>query len=174
MSGTTYEERVAARQASRPAIEADHKAGRHDDLEGYVDNCPACEAEEEAQNAKEEAESRARLKAERKAEREAARVRAAWLRANPDAIAWRCASCGAEFTDGAADEGQGASTSAARAARRSPAPAPPMATPTAARSAGTSDRSSPTSRVRSAKKESLSRSGPMTTRTPDLGLHRRA
>jgi DNA-directed RNA polymerase subunit RPC12/RpoP len=89
-----------------PPCEDDH--GRHAGLEEFVVGCAGCEAAEEALNAALEAEYAARLKADRKAEREAARLRAAWLAANPEAIAWRCAGCDAEFTDADADQGQGA------------------------------------------------------------------
>lgn len=79
-----------------PLCEADH--GRHADLEEYVAFCASCEAAEAAQ----EADYAVRVKAERKA-----RARDAWIAANPDAIAWRCASCEVEFTDADADQGQG-------------------------------------------------------------------
>jgi predicted RNA-binding Zn-ribbon protein involved in translation (DUF1610 family) len=105
---TTYEQRVAAREAGRPTLQGDHEAGKHSDLEEFIDNYPLCEVAEEALNAKEEAEYAARLKVERKEAREAARVRAAWIKANPDAIAWRCAGCDAELTDAETDQDQGA------------------------------------------------------------------
>ena len=91
----------------RAAHRADHEAGRHADREEYVTGCPLCDAEEAAAEANERAASKATAAAERRAERDAARVRAAWLAANPDAIAWRCASCGEEFRDGGADQDQG-------------------------------------------------------------------
>ena len=88
-----------------PPCEDDH--GRHVGLEESVVGCASCEDAEEALNAKEEAEFAVRRKAERKAAREEARLRAAWLAANPEAIAWRCEGCEAEFTDEDADQGQG-------------------------------------------------------------------
>jgi DNA-directed RNA polymerase subunit RPC12/RpoP len=104
----------------RAAREAEHEAGRHADPafvattdryivgNAYVVGCPLCEAEDDALEAELDAEEALRAKAERKAEREAALLRAAWLRDNPDAIAWRCTECSAEFTDDAAGDGQGA------------------------------------------------------------------
>ena len=94
--------------AYRAARKADHETGTHEGLEEFVAGCPLCQVAEEELNAREEAEYAARLKVERKAEREAARARAAWLRDNPDAIAWHCTSCEAELTDDGADQGQGA------------------------------------------------------------------
>jgi DNA-directed RNA polymerase subunit RPC12/RpoP len=92
MTRLTAEDRAARR--------ADHEAGSHADLDLFVFGCPPCEAEEEARHG-------ARLKAQRQAEREGAMVRAAWLASSPDAIAWRCVSCGAELTNAEADQGQG-------------------------------------------------------------------
>jgi DNA-directed RNA polymerase subunit RPC12/RpoP len=102
------------------ALAAEHKAGKHAAAtldadyvigDGYFSGCPRCWADVDALTAKLEAEEAASLKAYRKAalaaEREEARVRAAWIKANPDAIAWRCAECSAEFTDADADQGQG-------------------------------------------------------------------
>jgi predicted RNA-binding Zn-ribbon protein involved in translation (DUF1610 family) len=91
----------------RSAHRADHEAGRHADREEYVTHCPLCDAEVEAAEGNERAASKATAAAERRAERDAARVRAAWLAANPDAIARRCASCGVELTEDEADQGQG-------------------------------------------------------------------
>jgi rubrerythrin len=91
----------------RSAHRADHEAERHADREEYVTGCPLCDAEEEAAEANDRSASKATAAAERMAERDAARVRAAWLAANPDAVAWRCASCGVELTEDEADQGQG-------------------------------------------------------------------
>ncbi len=101
------EEYVTGCPLCEAAREADHNAGRHADLQEYVRGCPLCDAEEEAAEANERAASKATAAAERRAERDAARVRAAWLRDNPDAIAWRCASCGVELTEDEADQDQG-------------------------------------------------------------------
>ena len=91
----------------RAAHRADHEAGQHADREEYVTGYSLCDAEEEAAEGNDRAASKATAAAERRAERDAARVRAAWLAANPDAIAWRCASCGVELTEDEADQGQG-------------------------------------------------------------------
>ncbi|MGO9206161.1 MAG: hypothetical protein ACLQBX_08255 [Candidatus Limnocylindrales bacterium] len=91
----------------RAAHRADHEAGQHADREEYVTGYSLCDAEEEAAEGNDRAASKATAAAERRAERDAARVRAAWLAANPDAIAWRCASCGVELTEDEADHGQG-------------------------------------------------------------------
>ena len=88
-------------------LEADHEAGKHADLEELPEGCSLCDAVLEAVTARELARQLAREKAEREADREAARTRAAWLAANPDAIAWLCAACGSEFRHEDADEGQG-------------------------------------------------------------------
>jgi DNA-directed RNA polymerase subunit RPC12/RpoP len=98
---------VSSWDEKRAAHRADHEAGRHADREEYVTGCPLCDAEWKAVEAKRRADRKATAAAEQRAERDAARVRAAWLAANPEAIAWRCASCGEEFTDGDADQGQG-------------------------------------------------------------------
>lgn len=97
----SIETSFAALRAAR-----DDHAG-HADLEDLVVGCVECEAEGEALEVAAEATYRAQAKAERKLEREQAKARAAWILANPDAIAWRCDGCEAEFTDEAADQGQG-------------------------------------------------------------------
>jgi DNA-directed RNA polymerase subunit RPC12/RpoP len=84
---------------------ADHEAGKHHNKD--IEGCALCDAYWELTDEEQEAVDRAELAAERKAERAAAKVRAAWIAKNPEAIAWRCAACEAEFTDGDADAGQG-------------------------------------------------------------------
>lgn len=150
----------------RAARKAEHEAGKHADPasvattymyvvgDGFVAGCPLCEAEEEALEAKREAEYAATVKAERKAAREAARLRAAWLTSNPEAIAWRCASCEVEVTDADADQGQGGLFECGECGSTFSRVTPPMVTRTAARSAITLGASWPTSPARSAAKVS--------------------
>jgi hypothetical protein len=99
---------VVDHEEATPDDAADHAAGKHADLDELVYGCSACEALADEWEARDQADRKAALVAERKAEREAARARAAWLAANPEAIAWRCGGCEAEFTDADADQGQGA------------------------------------------------------------------
>ncbi|MGO9205482.1 MAG: hypothetical protein ACLQBX_04680 [Candidatus Limnocylindrales bacterium] len=101
------EEYVTGCPLCEAAREADHNAGRNADLQEYVRGCSLCDREEEAAEAEERAGYKATAAVERRAERDAARLRAAWLESNPDAVAWRCASCGEKFTDRDADQGQG-------------------------------------------------------------------
>jgi DNA-directed RNA polymerase subunit RPC12/RpoP len=92
----------------RAARMADHEAGKHADLETFVRGCPPCEVEEETLDAKREAGYAAALRAARKAAREASPSRAARpADAGPEAVAYRCAGCGTEFTAADADQGQG-------------------------------------------------------------------
>lgn len=107
--GTTWDERHAAYLLTHDpaALQRDHEAGRHADLDEYPDGCAPCDAEAEKQSAEDEARYRADAKARAKAARAAERTFAAWIAANPDAIAYRCASCGEEFTGEGADQGQG-------------------------------------------------------------------
>jgi DNA-directed RNA polymerase subunit RPC12/RpoP len=99
--------RTELSSVSESTAKLDHEAGKHDGSDAHIEGCALCAAYWAMTDEEQEALERAELAAERKAEREAAKVRAAWIAKNPDAIAWRCADCEAEFTDGDADQGQG-------------------------------------------------------------------
>jgi hypothetical protein len=84
----------------------DDHAG-HAELEDFVTGCATCDAAAETAEAEAMARLLAMAKADRQREREEEKRRAAWFLTHPDAIAWRCDGCEAEFTDEDADQGQG-------------------------------------------------------------------
>jgi len=105
LAPATQDQRTEPSSASESAAKLDHEAGKHHNKD--VEGCALCDAYWELTDEEQEAVDRTELAAERKAERAAAKVRAAWIAKNPDAIAWRCAACEAEFTDADGDGGQG-------------------------------------------------------------------
>jgi len=93
------------RYTAKVAPDPEFKARRAAYMREYRARSSAPEAPEPV--VEPEASYAAALAAERKETRAVARTRAAWIKNNPDAIAWLCADCGAEYTDDGADQGQG-------------------------------------------------------------------